>query len=303
MEQHRSALELHKLKGITEISKTAAMSDSDNFRRGSYASVVDLDWNGTRCVGKILHEIFFETFGTKHGMERLLSKFCQEIELLSHMKHPNIVQFLGIHYSATSCLPILVMESLQFSLTEFLETHQRGSLAEAMALRILFDISKGLVYLHEVQQVAHRDLSSNNILLTAHLSAKIADLGSARVLDEPSGWNSTTSLTMQPGTQDFMPPEALQKSPRYTVSVDVFSFGCIIVHLFTHEWPKPVGKTVDDKVISEYERRKDVISMMGETHFLLSLIKLCLEDKERIRPTSRCVMSSIQGFIAARYIF
>ena len=302
MEQHRSTLEPHKLNGITEVHKAA--SESDKFRIGSYASVVDLDWHGTGCAGKMLHEIFFETYGKKYGMERMLSKFCQEIELLSRMKHPNIVQFFGIHYSATSCLPVLVMESLQCSLTGFLETHEKGSLDEAMELSILLDVSKGLVYLHEVQQVAHRDLSSNNILLTTHMNAKIADLGSARILDEPGGWNIKTSLTMQPGTQDFMPPEALQKPPRYTVSVDVFSFGCVIIHLCTHQWPKPVGKTFDGKLISEYERRKEIISIMGESHFLLSLIKWCLEDEDssnkRIRPTSKVVMSSIQGFIAAR---
>ena len=126
MKQHRSALEPHRLKDITEVSKT--VSDSDTFRRGSFASVVDLDWKGTRCVGKILHEIFFETFGAKHGIERMLSKFCQEIELLSQMKHPHIVQFFGIHYSLTLCLPVLVMESLHCSLTEFLESHEKGHL-------------------------------------------------------------------------------------------------------------------------------------------------------------------------------
>ena len=143
------------------------------------------------------------------------------------------------------------MERLQFSLTDFLETHKKGSVPEATALSILFDVSKGLVYLHEVQQVAHRDLSSNNILLSAHMHAKIADLGSAHVLDRPGGWNFRASLTIQPGTQDFMPPEALQDPPRYTVSVDVFSFACVMMHLFMHQWPKPLGQTVDGKVISE----------------------------------------------------
>ena len=203
MKRYQPDLQQYKLDGITEIHE--GTSGSDEVRRGSYASIVDLDWHGTHCVGKILHSTFFDTYGTREGMECVLRKFCREIKLLSHMKHPNIVQFFGIYYSETTCLPVLVMESLQFSLTEFLETHKKRSVAEATALSILFDVSKGLVYLHEVQQVAHRDLSSNNILLTAHMHAKIADLGSARVLDRPGGWNSRASLTIQPGTQDFMP--------------------------------------------------------------------------------------------------
>ena len=160
----------------------------------------------------------------------MLENFFEEIKLLSKMDHPNIVKFLGIYYKQDSSLslefPVLVMEKMQYSLTEYLTTHKKGSILEDTALNILLDASKGLVYLHSEMKVAHRDLSSNNILLTTNLSAKISDLGSARVLDRPGGWNSQAKLTKTPGTIDFMPPEALEDPPKYTVSVDVFSFGC-----------------------------------------------------------------------------
>ena len=302
MKKHRSSLESYELNGIIEISSSS--SGSDEFQKGSYGSIIELDWNGTQCVGKILHESLFDICGTQEGMEITLDKFCQEIKLLSRMKHSNIVQFFGLHYSEQTGLPVLVMESLQFSLTKFLETHEKGSIAETTALGILFDVSKGLVYLHEVVKVAHRDLSSNNILLTENMLAKIADLGSARELDIPGGWNYKTSLTMQPGTPDFMPPETLEDPPRYTVSVDVFSFGCIIIHLFAHQWPKAIGKAVKGKLISEYERRQKVISIMDESDYLIPLVKLCLEDeddgKNKSRPTSRYVMSFIQRIVESK---
>ena len=301
MKQHQPSLEQYKLSGITE---SANSGGSDEFQRGSYGSIIELDWNGTRCVGKILHESFFDTNGTQYGMEFTLNKFCQEIKLLSRMKHSNIVQFFGIHYSEQTGLPVLVMEGLKYSLTKFLETHEKGTIAETAALSILFDVSKGLVYLHEVEKVAHRDLSSNNILLTENMCAKIADLGSARELDIAGGWNYKTSLTMQPGTPDFMPPETLEDPPRYTVSVDVFSFGCVIIHLIAHQWPRVIGKAVKGKLISEYERRKKIISIMGESHYLIRLVKMCLEDEDHVnnksRPTSKYVMSFIQRIIKSR---
>ena len=68
------------------------------------------------------------------------------------MNHPNIVKFLGIYYKQDSSLslefPVLVMEKMQYSLTEYLTTHKKGSILEDTALNILLDASKGLVYLH-----------------------------------------------------------------------------------------------------------------------------------------------------------
>ena len=158
----------------------------------------------------------------------------------------------------------------------------------------MLDVSKGLVYLHEEMKVAHRDLSSNNILLATDLSAKIADLGSARVLDRPGGWSSLAKLTVQPGAQDFMPPEALESPPRYTVSVDVFSFGCVTIHLHTHKWPTPAGKTSRGKVLDEIECRQTYLSEMCDA-YLLPMVMQCLEESSTKRPTSKYVFSLLEN--------
>ena len=87
MKRHQPDLQQYKLDGITEIHE-GTCSGSDEVRRGSYASIVYLDWHGTHYVGKILHSTFFDTYGTREDMECVLRKFCQEIKLLSRMKHP-----------------------------------------------------------------------------------------------------------------------------------------------------------------------------------------------------------------------
>ena len=265
--------------------------NGDNFRVGSYGKVVDLTWGKTECVGKVLHPIFFATGTELAGMQRLLAKFFEEIKLLSKMKHPNIVEFLGLSYQQGCALPVLVMEKMDCNLTHYLCTHEKGSVPQNTALTILLDVSKGLVYLHEDIKVAHRDLSSNNILLGPQLNAKIADLGSARVLDKPGGWDSFEKLTAQPGVLDFMPPETLSKNPVYTVSVDVFSFACVIIHLCTHTWPTP-DHVDKGKYISEIDRRKGYIMEMSDSH-LVPLVKQCLDDLSVLRPTSEQVMMSL----------
>ena len=285
-------LKPYVLKDVVEERK-----EIDDFRRGSDAVVIDLDLKGTKCIGKLLHPIFFEAGNTGSGMQKILEKFFKEIKMLSKMDDPNIVKFLGIYYkqhpSLSMELPVLVMEKMKCSLTQYLSTHEKGSIPEDQTLNILLDVSKGLVYLHEKMKVAHRDLSSNNILLAADLSAKIADLGSALVLDRPGGWASHARLTAKPGTQDFMPPEALEDPPKYTVSVDVFSFGCVTIHLCTHKWPEPIGKTAQGKIISEFKRREKYISEMSDSD-LLPIVRRCLEESSTNRPASADVMSLLQ---------
>ena len=302
-EAHDKELQKHILTDIKEVctgqgNKSTARptenEDKDLNRAGAYGNLIDLEWNGTPVAGKVLHSIFFASGTEPSGIKKILTKFYEEIKLLSKMNHSNIVPFLGMYYrDPKALLPVLVMEKMESDLNQFLTAHKKGSLSDEEVLGILLDVSKGLVYLHEEMKVAHRDLSSNNILLTANLNAKIADFGSARVLDRPGGWASETKLSVQPGTTDFMPPEALEDPPKYTVSVDVFSFGCVIIHICTHKWPTPIGKTAQGKIISEFERRQKYVSEISHPN-LLPLIKQCLEELNTNRPISRDIMSLLQ---------
>ena len=280
------------LKELDTVELSAVRKDE---KRGAFGKVIDLvDQRGTVLVGKRLHEIFFTIDVAVDDKRCILQRFFQEIKFLKEMDHQNIVQFIGLHYeSSGSPVPLLVMEKMESSLTEFLASKKKGSLPRYQALKILCDVVEGLEYLHKKKQVVHRDLSSNNVLLTANLHAKIADFGSARLLETSKGWKTATALSVQPGTQDFMPPEALQENPRYTVSVDVFSFGCVIIHVITHQWPQPVGKTRDGRMITEFERRNQYISSMDSDDPLLPIIKECLQDRDSDRPTSQVVKSSL----------
>ena len=292
--QYNADFQQYVLKDVREITKDDTEKAYSDFKQGAYGKVIDLDWGGTLCVGKVLHSIFFAPNTDCAGVRELVTKFFKEIKVLSELKHPNIVKFLGLYYKKPdSSLPVLVMEKMDYSLTEYLSTHKKGSMREAKALSILLDVSKGLVYLHEEIGFAHRDLSSNNILLTADLGAKIADFGSARILDKPGGWNLYAKLTTQPGSVDFMLPESLLENPDYDVSVDVFSFGCVIIHVCTHTWPTP-APVPKGEFISEIDRRQKYLSEMGDS-FFLPMVRQCLEESRDHRPTSREILSLLQA--------
>ena len=131
-----------------------------------------------------------------------------------------MVQVLGIHYpSPEAKLPWLVMELMEFSLKDFLQRSlDQNKLPLYTKLSILVDICQGLEFLHG-QDIIHRDLSSNNVLLTKHNVAKIADLGVAKAIEH----NPMKTHTQAPGTPHFMAPEALSVTPQYGKPVDIFS--------------------------------------------------------------------------------
>ena len=298
-QEYQNNLEQYILEDIKEVRTEPPEEPSETeSRAGAYGNVIDLECDNAQFAGsfagKVLHSIFFTPGTDPSYVRKMLTKFFEEIKLLSKMDHPNIVQFRGIYYRQDSLLPVLVMEKMRYDLDKFLTSCQKGSIPDDKILGILLDVSKGLVYLHEEMKVAHRDLSSKNILLTTKLSAKIADFGSARVLDRPGGWNSLAKLTKQPGTSDFMPPEALEDPPKYTISVDVFSFGCVIIHACTQIWPSPIGKTDQGRIISEFKRRLNYILEMNDSS-LIPVIKQCLEDESTKRPTARHVMSLLEA--------
>jgi len=267
-------LHLLQLDGVTETNKVIG--------RGAYGRVLEVS---TLCAAKEVHQILIDG-STPENIADLKQKFLQECLHCSHLYHPNIVQFLGVHYpSKDAVLPWLVMEKMDCSLTQYLTDHKPGKVSFELRMSILHDISLGLNYLH-VQEIVHRDLSSNNVLLTKQLAAKISDLGVAKVIDP----KLSKSATQAPGTPVFMPPEALSARPKYGKPVDVFSFGCVTIHVVTHEWPVPKDKTDMDEntgiivAYSEMERREHYLVSQIPAK-LRQLISQCLEDLPKLRPS------------------
>lgn len=250
---------------------------------GAYGRVIEVS---TVSAAKELHQSLTD-FASSEGLKRLQQKFLAECQQCSKLCHPNIVQFLGIYYpSKDAKLPWLVMEKMDCSLTEYLSVHQPTEVSFQTRISILHNISLGLQYLH-VQDIIHRDLSSNNVLLTKQLVAKIADLGVAKVIDP----NRTKSHTQAPGTVAFMPPEALLVKPRYGKPVDVFSLGCVMVHMMTHIWPVPKDEVSVDEVTGnkvargEIERREDYLESIQKPAKLRELILRCLSNLPDQRPS------------------
>ena len=253
----------------------------EEYGRGSYATVVALEYRGLKCAGKRLHYVLVE-----EGVREVVYRFEGECRLLAHMRHPNIVQFIGVYFEEDSEIPILVMEFLPTTLARCIDTY--GVLPEEVSYSILHDVALGLYHLHsQTPPIVHRDLSANNVLLTPNMTAKISDLGVAKILNLTPF--QLSRMTRAPGTLAYMPPEALSEQPRYDTRIDEFSYGALMIHVLCGQWPMPcepvrVNPRNRDELLplSEAERRNQYLQDIGNAHPLMGLIRRCVSnDPER----------------------
>ena len=233
---------------------------------GNSSVVLELEYRGLKCAGKKIHEVLLQGDSSYYAR-----RFAEECRLLSQVRHPNIVQFLGVYFQQRLRAPILVMEFLPTNLTSCIE--QYGILPKEVSYSILHDVALGLWYLHsQTPPIIHRDLSSNSVLLTSNMTAKISDLGVATTLSQ------VNRMTPVPGTRFFMPPEVMVANPKYDTSVDEFSYGIMMIHMFSGRWPEPqVGPNrteLDGRLIpvTEAERREVFLKAIEKNHPLMDLI-------------------------------
>ena len=140
---------------------------------GSYGAVCKTMCDDLPCAAKILHRTLFQF--TAPEATSVMQKFEQECRLLSAIKHPHIVQYLGTYHDPESRLPVLLMELMDESLTRFLE-RSNEPLPYHTEVNLCHDIALALSYLNS-NGIIHHDLSSNNVLLIAGSRAKVTDFG------------------------------------------------------------------------------------------------------------------------------
>ena len=267
---------------------------------GSYASVYEMDYLGLKCAGKKIHALLLRQGG---GATYALRRFEEECRLLSRLRHPNIVQFLGVYYERGMQIPILVMEFLPTNLTSCIEKKEVTFVQ--ISYSILYDVALGLNYLHSQEPpIIHRDLSSNNVLLTSDMKAKISDLGVAKILNlTPLQVSRMVHNTETPGTPAYMPPEAMIADPIYGTSIDMFSYGVMMIHVFSGKWPEPQCGQIRMEQrrmipVSEADRRSKYLQEIGAKHPLMDLILRCIDNDSQMRPNASETVLQLADLVA-----
>ena len=235
--------------------------------RGSYGAVYKAKCDQLPCAAKILHDELINS--QDPGVSKYIKMFERECEFLSGFRHPHIVQYLGTaKCPERSKLPILIMELLEENLTKMLEK-TKHPLPYYLEVDLCHDIALAVSYLHS-NDILHRDLSSNNVLITAGKRAKVTDFGMSKLISSKA---SAISQTMCPGAPLYMPPEALKDPAEYTEKLDCYSEGVIMIQICSREAPRE-------------GERENHIKKIRSTHPLLPIARRCLNESQHERPSA-----------------
>ncbi|XP_059393514.1 serine/threonine-protein kinase Nek4-like isoform X2 [Carassius carassius] len=150
----------------------------------------------------------------------------QEAQLLSQLKHPNIVTYRE-SWEGEDCQLYIVMGFCEGGDLYHRLKQQKGELLpERQVVEWFVQIAMALQYLHE-KHILHRDLKTQNIFLTKTSIIKVGDLGIARVLESQNDMASTLI-----GTPYYMSPELFSNKP-YNYKSDVWALGCCVYEMAT----------------------------------------------------------------------
>jgi len=167
-------------------------------------------------------KVIFKHQVQKAGCEHQLRR---EIEIQSHLRHPNILRLYGYFYDDSRVYMILEYAS-KGELYGTLKSV--GKFDDIQAATYIYQLADALSYCHS-KKVIHRDIKPENLLLGVYGELKIADFGWS--VHAPSSRRTTIC-----GTLDYLPPEMIEDRP-HDEKVDLWSLGVLCYELLVGKPP------------------------------------------------------------------
>ncbi|XP_019427285.1 PREDICTED: U-box domain-containing protein 35-like [Lupinus angustifolius] len=258
------------------MSATSSFSDDLKIGMGAYGIVYKCSLYHTTVAVKVLHSC---------GNHKT-KQFQQELEILSKIRHPNLLLLLGA-CPDHGCLVYEYMENGNLE-DRLLRKNSTAPIPWFERYRIAWEIASALAFLHSSKPtpIIHRDLKPANILLGRNLVSKIGDIGLSIMLNSDN--LSTMYKDTEPvGTLCYIDPE-YQRSGVISPKSDVYAFGMVILQLLTAKPAIALTHVVERAI--DAGNLTDILDPMAGTwpiHETLDLARLglkCAELQRRDRP-------------------
>ncbi|KAL8229218.1 hypothetical protein R6Q57_014118 [Mikania cordata] len=259
---------------VVETSRQNQWRKGKLIGRGTFGSVY-VGYNietGALCAMKEV-EILLDDAKSAESMKQLE----QEIDVLSQLKHPNIVQYYGSKIIENRFY--IYLEYVHpGSINKYARDHC-GGMTESIVRNFTRHIVSGLAYLHSTKTI-HRDIKGANLLVDANGVVKLADFGMSKHLD------GQVNLSLK-GSPYWMAPELLQGKPQkdgnLALAVDIWSLGCTIIEMMNGKppWSEHEGPAAMFKVMKETPPIPKTMSPDGK-----DFLRCCFIRNPAERPTA-----------------
>eukprot|EP01018_Ginkgo_biloba_P032947 Gb_25562 [translate_table: standard] len=251
--------------------------------------------------------------GTEVAVKKLSAKsfqgqreFLNEISLISHVQHRNLVVLKGCCVKRKEKLLVYEFLENRSLFQALLDTRSSIFLDWPTRMKIVTGTARGLAYLHEDSRarIVHRDIKASNILLDRNLNPKIADFGLAKFfLDD-----QTHITTRVAGTIGYVAPEYAMRG-HLTEKADVFSFGIVALEVVSGKAnmdPAIPINTVyildwasillnEDKLLDLVDPKLGDDYCVAEVLRVIQVALLCTQGLAAARPSMSLVVSMLLG--------
>jgi serine/threonine protein kinase len=216
-----------------------------------------------------------------------LSDFADEVEILSHLKHPNICDIYNAFETESSFK--IEMEYIEgCTIREYLDVVAKKNIPFGIGegLQILEPIIEALIYAHEHEEgeILHKDICTNNIM--------ISKTGKVTLIDFGIGQLGNKENKILQGKPAFLPDSVISGQTKYSEATDFYSLGVVAYNLFTGQ--KIRGEkdiqidNLKDKSIKEIVQR--LLNYDGDNQKILELVEDAqFEFRGKLKKTCRLV--------------
>ena len=296
-------IQIHEFQMLLDLMKPILIKPSKivgarEIAKGSFGTIYAAKFNEMKVAIK---RINFD------GSAAKMHEAYLELYIMKGLSHPNVLQLVGVSADFKNDKSVyfgIVLELCNDTLQRNMQK-KKWSFAERMTMAL--ELVHGVSYIHS-KSVVHRDLSSQNILLTHQGHIKIADFGCARKVNE-RGEYKTSSIS---GSPAYMAPEQLEGQV-LTLKCDVWAVGVNLWELATQKLPWADEAMRESSTrLADYEYMRCAVhagrkmSRPGAGQLNASvadayyqLILSCHHKDASSRPSARKLLSSLQDILAA----
>ena len=267
---------------------------ADEIGSGSFGKVYKSDWAGTPVAVKVIKV---------RNAKRVSSLLENEIRVHSSVRHPYIVQMMGVSYLKNSIY--LVSELVEGNNLDEILFKDDGScdLDHNSKMSICRQLCQAIAYMHNLKpSIIHRDIKPANVIVSRNHVTKLCDMGLSQFKSTQS-LNTKTSVSV-PGTPQYMAPECLVSRKKATSASDIWSLGCTLVECFLCEdlWREELDKEENDgqvdaliSILKAGEPPKSLNNLADSTQAVThQVLAKCFDFTPSNRPTARDVLASLE---------